>query len=453
MSQPSLFRVCRRRFLLWGLCVVGSCLALGRADAVESSARWYKGNTHAHSFWSDGNEFPEMVADWYKSHGYDFLAISDHNNIEQGEKWKPMDSGKRPLTTAVIEKCRRRFGGDWLEIRSEGKHREVKLKTFEEVGAKLSEPGRFLLIRGEEITDKCGDRQVHMNAVNLAELAPPQHGDTVADTIRRNFEAVARQARRLQRPILVHLNHPEWVRYDITPEDLASNAIVGFFEVRNAGPWRYFYGDAVHPGVEKLWDIANTIRLVKMKAAPLYGVASDDAHSYHKFAPEEANPGRGWIVVRADKLSADALLEAISRGDFYASTGVVLRDVAFDATTKTLRVAVRSEPGVRYTIEFVGTPNGVDPTATPAPDVPEPFTKVEKRDVSKLKRPGGRYAAEIGQVFKSVEGEAAEYQMTGRELYVRAVIHSDKPMANPPLYGTGNAVNQQAWCQPVGWKN
>ena len=40
-----------------------------------------------HSYWSDGDEFPEMIMDWYKSHGYNFIALSDHNILADGEKW------------------------------------------------------------------------------------------------------------------------------------------------------------------------------------------------------------------------------------------------------------------------------------------------------------------------------------------------------------------------------
>ena len=31
--------------------------------------RWFKGNTHTQSLWSDGNDFPEMIAEWYRTHG------------------------------------------------------------------------------------------------------------------------------------------------------------------------------------------------------------------------------------------------------------------------------------------------------------------------------------------------------------------------------------------------
>src|SRR3954462_5513797 len=55
---------------------------------AASAQSWYKGNLHTHSYWSDGDDFPEMIMDWYKSHGYQFVALSDHNTLQEGEKWK-----------------------------------------------------------------------------------------------------------------------------------------------------------------------------------------------------------------------------------------------------------------------------------------------------------------------------------------------------------------------------
>ena len=43
------------------------------------SGRWLKGNTHTHTLESDGDSPPEVVTRWYKSHGYNFLVLSDHN--------------------------------------------------------------------------------------------------------------------------------------------------------------------------------------------------------------------------------------------------------------------------------------------------------------------------------------------------------------------------------------
>ena len=59
----------------------------------EKADRWYRGNLHAHSYWSDGDEFPEMIMDWYKSNGYHFVVLSDHNILAQDEKWKLIPKG------------------------------------------------------------------------------------------------------------------------------------------------------------------------------------------------------------------------------------------------------------------------------------------------------------------------------------------------------------------------
>ena len=40
---------------------------------------WLKGNTHAHTLWDDGDALPETVVEWYRSRGYNFLVLSDHN--------------------------------------------------------------------------------------------------------------------------------------------------------------------------------------------------------------------------------------------------------------------------------------------------------------------------------------------------------------------------------------
>lgn len=64
-------------------------------------------------------------------------------------------------------------------------------------------------------------------------------------------------------------------------------------------------------------------------------------------------------------------------------------------------------------------------------------------------RPTIQYSKDVGCVLAEVHGTKAVYKMTGNELYVRAVVISDKsmkyPLANYPS-------NQRAWCQPVGWQ-
>jgi len=419
-------------------------VAIGFAASPAHAAEpaWYRGNTHCHSFWSDGDEFPEVVADWYKSHGYDFLVLSDHNVLMRGENWRDVRDKKRPIPEAVIEKCRRRFGPFWVETRGEGEKRQVRLKGLEEFRGRLEEPGKFLMIEGEEISGKSAEEyQVHLNAINLAELIPHQSVPTVLATLRVNLQAVEAQAARLQRPMVSHVNHPSWPSYDITAEDLAEAVEARSFEVCNASEGSNRLGDPQHPSTDRIWDIANTLRIARLKKPPLLAVATDDAHHYQVFAPDKANPGRGFVMVRARALAPEAVVEAMDRGDFYASTGVLLSVVSFDAASGVLGIEVRQQPGAKYTIDFLGTPADYDP-ATKVVAIPP-----DKE--GKPQRPVTQYSADVGKVLSSVEGPRGVYKLTGKELYVRAHIRSDQKMANPPK---GESQYQEAWSQPVGWQ-
>ena len=52
----------------------------------QKDTHWYKGNLHTHSLWSDGDDYPEMIMDWYQSNGYHFIGLSDHNILQQVEE-------------------------------------------------------------------------------------------------------------------------------------------------------------------------------------------------------------------------------------------------------------------------------------------------------------------------------------------------------------------------------
>ena len=77
------------------ICLLTICIPLLAADS--RAAQWFKGNLHTHSFWSDGDDFPEMIAAWYKTNGYQFLALSDHNILLEGEKWITIGINKTRL--------------------------------------------------------------------------------------------------------------------------------------------------------------------------------------------------------------------------------------------------------------------------------------------------------------------------------------------------------------------
>ena len=145
--------------------------------------------------------------------------------------------------------------------------------------------------------------------------------------------------------------------YAITAEDIAAVIRERFFEVYNGHPGVDHLGDEHHASVEQIWDIANTIRLGQLNAPPLFGVATDDSHHYH--GKQACRPGRGWIMVRAAKLEPETLISAIKAGDFYASSGVTLRDVRYDAEQETLASSISNPKTASNTPRNSSAPSSV----------------------------------------------------------------------------------------------
>ena len=78
----------RREFLggAAAFAAMAGCCALSKTGCGRK--RWYKGNLHTHTFWSDGKAFPEEAIMWYKSRGYNFLGLSDHNLFQDDpDRW------------------------------------------------------------------------------------------------------------------------------------------------------------------------------------------------------------------------------------------------------------------------------------------------------------------------------------------------------------------------------
>ena len=285
--------------------------------------RWYKGNTHTHTLNSDGDSTPDEVVRWYREHGYHFLALTDHNFLTQ------------------VDALNALHGAD----------------------------GQFIVIKGEEVSDRYGEKSLHINGLDVERVVAPQGGAGVVDILQRNVDAI-RAARGVP-----HINHPNFT-WAVTAEDLRRVRGDKLFEIYNGHPLVNNAGGGGRPGLEEMWDQILT------SGKLLYGIAVDDAHHFKRPWDRNASlPGRGWVMVRAEALTPAAILGALEGGDFYASTGVELADYQADA--KGIAVKVKEVASSKYRVQFIGK--------------------------------GGR-------VLKEAATASAAYQFTGDEGYVRAKV-------------------------------
>ena len=302
-----------------GRALFAACLVSLILQGCRDDTRWYRGNTHAHTvICGHADSTPETVARWYLEHGYNFLILSEHNHFID------------PDTVELPE------------------HRRDD----------------FILIPGEEIS---AFDHVHSTGMNTRKLTP-QRMDlaTTSRIIQDHVDGVRRVG---GEPIL---NHPNYL-YGVTAADILPVKGLHMFELFNGHPLANNFGDEAHPATEELWDELLSQGMV------VYGVSSDDSHYFHTIDDEYPNPGRGWVMVRAPKLTPRAITEAMKGGDFYASSGVMLSRYSATADIYHVEVdpektaAALSAPGMRgrrveetgegFTIEFIG-PEGVVLSAT-----------------------------------------------------------------------------------------
>jgi hypothetical protein len=275
----------------WRLVVSPPEFAVPNVDGM----RWWKGNTHTHTTMSDGDSPPEVVVQWYKQHGYNFLVLSDHNVFTDPKKY-----------------------------------------------AALNDSG-FLLISGEELTTRAEQKPVHINGLNIPHVLEPRTDSTILGTIQKNVDAV----RAVEG--VPHINHPNF-GWALDHEILMQVERDKLLEIFNGHPLVHNWGGGGKPSVEEIWDH------LLSRGKRIYGIAVDDAHHFQgEFAPDRSNPGRGWIAVRARSLKAEEIMTNLEAGLFYASTGVVLEDVT--VTPSRISIVIRQRSDFLYTTEFIG-PHG-----------------------------------------------------------------------------------------------
>jgi hypothetical protein len=471
-------KIKRREFL--GGAAAFAAMAGGCARSMTGCGRkhWYKGNLHTHTFWSDGKAFPEEAVMWYKSRGYNFLGLSDHNLFQDDpDRWvgiigddekdvKPEWAKSRPHRYCYNARRRyfdayaQAFPGAVTRTNADGRL-EARLSTFAELSARFNSPGEFLLVPDVEATRSVeySDgryHQLHMNYVNVPELLPsiaaPGFVRRVKDKPLSEFlaeherETSALAKKHARKPLFI-LNHPIWTWYDVGPEVLVDAPDVRFFEVCNGGS-PFEAADALPADgldTDRFWDVVNAFRA--RRGQPLvYGIGTDDTHNYRGEKANMCIPGNAWSLVRAESLDADSLVEAMDRGDFVTCEGLEPEDVDFDAGAGRLEVAVGVSDAPR-TIRFIVSKRdfGEKPvgkvTVRPA----------KHKDVMRFQREISIYDEKVGCVAKTVEVPAGQPMRTGYtladdDLYVRARIEErGTTVSTAHLHPKGLRC---AWTQP-----
>ena len=301
---------------------------------------WLKGNLHTHTTNSDGDESPQHVAEWYHEHGYDWLCLSDHNHL------------------TILE------------------------------GTKAERSKWPLLVAGEEVTSRNADGPVHVNGYGVTRVVEASDSPDIVTSMQENIDRIIAAGG------MASINHPNF-RWSFDDSEMLQAHGYQFMEVYNGHPYSQNRGGGGKASTDGIWD-----RLLS-HGRRVWGIAVDDAHHYTgEFSSARSNPGRGWVQVKAARLAQQDIYEAMSAGDFYASTGVTIGDMVSNTKEITIDISPETSPNdgiqAKYTTLFTG---------------------------------------QNGRLLYESTSNSPAYRPTRLDTYVRSTIYS--------------SLGTQAWTQPV----
>ena len=239
--------------------------------AFTRPGRFYRGNLHCHSTRSDGALSPEEVCRRYKAQGYDFISLTDHF---------------------------------------------VGLYDYPITDTRAFQDNAFTTIPGAELHSGAMENGElwHILAVGLpADFAASNSPGFAPVADQETGPELARRARAAG--AFVTIAHPHWS--GLSQADARSIDAAHAVEI---------YNHASAVGCDRGEGMA-CADLLLSEGRHLTLVATDDAH-FH--GPDAFG---GWVMVKAETLCPEALLDALKAGAFYSSQGPEFHDIRLNDDT------------------------------------------------------------------------------------------------------------------------
>jgi hypothetical protein len=249
-----------------------------------------RGNLHTHSLLSDGKAPIDDMVGWYRDHGYQFVAMTEHNILVGPEEL-----------------------------------------------SRFAAPG-FVVIPGEEVTNRWSHLPLHVNALCAKEQIA---GGTDFDRPEAGLAIVLGQIRAAGGTPLV--NHPNF-HFALTADDIARGARGRYLlEIWSGHPDVNPAGNALRPSAEAIWDDVLT------RGADAFPAAVDDAHGLPGDPRTDAIPGRAWVETFGDETSVASICAALDEGRLYASNGPLIARIEIAGDTFTV-----ATPDADASVTFIG---------------------------------------------------------------------------------------------------
>lgn len=247
--------------------------------------RYFKTNLHSHSNVTDGRLSPEELKEHYKKHGYSILSVTDHNVVADHSHLN--DADFLMLTGAEYNINRSDYGA-----------KRLWSKTFHL---------NFLAKRPDILWQPFRPKHPMDAARPYLELT--EDGGIPWECDLETINTMIAEGNR--HGYLVTMNHPNASLLDY--EDYMGLEGLWAMEIANF--------DASRSGRDRYNDQILTQML--NRGQQIFPVAADDVHA-------EASACGAWVMVGARKLEYGSVIDALEKGDFYASTGSEIHELTIE---------------------------------------------------------------------------------------------------------------------------
>lgn len=322
-----------------------------------------KGQLHAHTTNSDGRFSPEDTVEKYYNAGYDFFTITDHNVITK----EPSNNQMLWLCDSY-EDTRNSNGNQHMNI-----YNVDSVKNVVDMYNTTNTP--------QTIVDEFVIKGKSLVCYNHPEYPVTYASDETLENLPKGISFIEIWNGSIQEIVGTVPSYSDLpisnVRYgDMYVCSDTNKTYINSSLTLDSAIW----GETTYPngnldrGFMKMLDNGHKV----------FCLATDDYHFESLF-------NNGWVVVFANSKTKNSIMNALSNGSFYASTGVNISDISFIDGVFSIDI----ENGDNAITTFYGYNN---------------------------------------EVLKSVNGASAIYEMNGSENYVRAMVE---------------IAGKKAWTQPI----
>ena len=272
---------------------------------LDKNKRFYKANLHCHSVYSDGTRTVDELKSDYMSQGYSIIAFTDHEHLIDNSRLTDENF-------LAITAC------------------ELALKEFPKLSSLAAPYMRvchlnIYALEPHNVKTPCYCQAAdHYIKDEYRHLLAQTTGDFDRTLTAENVNEVIRTAN--EQGFLVSYNHPGWSLENA--EHYFNYEGLFAVEIYNHGCRQNWRGDDEH-----VYD--DLLRQGKK----LYCTACDDNHGNGDPSNPYGDTYGGWICVNADKLEYSTVMQALKKGEFYASIGPQIFSLVYENNTVSIKTS------------------------------------------------------------------------------------------------------------------